>query len=77
MLNKITVQEKQFWLGVWTGTFFSFWWQDRHGSKQAYIEYLQEMPEQWNGWVQFPSWLLWSIIIGFIVASVHLGRNAD
>ena len=74
-LTPIWRQRAQFALGLLSGAISSFFVQDRHGSKQAYIEYIQAMPEAWDGWVQFPLWTLYTSLTVVLLLSNRLEKS--
>lgn len=69
------VYNVQYGLGIATGALVGFWMQDRHGSKEAYIQYLIDLPNAWYGWVQFPVWLLITGIFGCFLAAIITERR--
>jgi hypothetical protein len=69
----IKLCKTNFWLGFTTAICISGFNQDRHGSKQAYIEYIQNMSESSLSWIQVPIWI-WVI---FFMISIGLSWWVD
>ena len=70
-------QGKQFVIGMWLGILGAMYLQDRHGSKQAYIEHIQNTPEAWNGWVQIPVGVYAVIAVVLLGFSVYVRVARD